>query len=286
MSSNSWTVEDDSWVRNEARKLLESKPEQHRCHKLFTHHQQKLEKARQSIKKRKITRKNQADALAARIQAVVPLVAPTQLNCTLNNTYLHDQIVFRKQFDNKIKAISHYINKDAMLALGFSTITNALVTIAIGIRAWYLRDLTEDIRRSSPSPVYVLVILVEAGAIMCFTQILNLTLNIIMAQNYVNGLTLAASVASVIGDTVASSYPALIVIVLSFRGSMLDGATNVVAGMSLGIEETVEPNMREERQLTTLRFEPGCSIESRDASKGSARDTCGEKKKSSCLEIR
>ncbi|KAH8795164.1 hypothetical protein DL96DRAFT_1649433 [Flagelloscypha sp. PMI_526] len=56
--------------------------------------------------------------------------------------------------------------------LGFSTATNALVTIAIGVRAWHHRDLTQDIRRSSPSPVYVLVILVEAGAILCFTQVM------------------------------------------------------------------------------------------------------------------
>ena len=75
--------------------------------------------------------------------------------------------------------------------LGISTLSNVLVTTAIGIRAWYEpttpcsrmciheylslrrhhRELAQNLRRSSTSPVSVLVILVEAGALLCFTQV-------------------------------------------------------------------------------------------------------------------
>ncbi|KAH8823176.1 hypothetical protein DL96DRAFT_1683337 [Flagelloscypha sp. PMI_526] len=173
------------------------------------------------------------------------------------------------------------------IQLGFSTITNALVTIAIGIRAWHHRNLTKDIRRSSSSPVYVLVILVEAGAALFLTQTLNLTMTILMGNGYHNSLTHAAVVLTVIGDTVAASYPTLIVIVLSFRGSMLDeGATNVVEGMSFDVERVVGPNMQEERQLTIARFEPGEPMEQRDASGGEALREDAWEKNGSRPEIR
>ncbi|KAH8809703.1 hypothetical protein DL96DRAFT_1426901, partial [Flagelloscypha sp. PMI_526] len=60
MSSDVWTSEDDSWVRKQARGLLESKPEQRRCRQLFIHHQQKLQSARIALKRRETNRENQA----------------------------------------------------------------------------------------------------------------------------------------------------------------------------------------------------------------------------------
>ena len=64
------------------------------------------------------------------------------------------------------------------------------------------------------------------------------------------------------------------------------GATNVVEGVSLDVEAAVGPNMREDRQLTTIRFESGDSIESRDASERALREGGWEKKDGSRPEIR
>ncbi|KAH8818797.1 hypothetical protein DL96DRAFT_1820194 [Flagelloscypha sp. PMI_526] len=117
--------------------------------------------------------------------------------------------------------------------LAVSAITNGVVTIAIGIRAWRHRELTKDLRRASSNPVYILLILVEAGALLCLTQILNLTMAImgfLLGYNSTSPYRLAGAVISIFGDTVIAAYPSLTVIVLSFRGSMLESPTNLLPG--------------------------------------------------------
>ncbi|KAH8822328.1 hypothetical protein DL96DRAFT_1714662 [Flagelloscypha sp. PMI_526] len=129
--------------------------------------------------------------------------------------------------------------------LGFSTVTNAVVTIAIGIRAWHHRELTKDLRRTSSSPVYVLIVLVEAGAFLCFTQVVNLVMTI-CSFSFGSGpnspFSLTGFIFGAIGDTVAAAYPALIVIVLSFCGSMLD-ATHPSAGTLYRSEGVTDKNI-------------------------------------------
>ncbi|KAH8822276.1 hypothetical protein DL96DRAFT_1819802 [Flagelloscypha sp. PMI_526] len=142
--------------------------------------------------------------------------------------------------------------------LGISTFTNALATSAIGIRAWHHRELTQNLRRSSASPVFVMVLLVEAGALLCFTQCLNLSINvtgIFYGKEFTNPWTIASVVMSLVGDTVAAAYPALIVVVLSLRGSML-GNTHNVASRSLDLGgNTNLPEMQQDTgRLTSIQF--------------------------------
>ncbi|KAH8823726.1 hypothetical protein DL96DRAFT_235767 [Flagelloscypha sp. PMI_526] len=145
--------------------------------------------------------------------------------------------------------------------LAFSTITNTVVTIAIGIRAWHHRALAKDLRRTSSQPINILLALVEAGALLCFTQVVNLTLVIcgfLLGSRITSPFLLAAVVFSIFGDTVAAAYPALIVIILSFRGSTLEQTSDLPLGM-LTHAEGIASKMGEragggEGRLTTIQF--------------------------------
>ncbi|KAH8822329.1 hypothetical protein DL96DRAFT_348215 [Flagelloscypha sp. PMI_526] len=166
--------------------------------------------------------------------------------------------------------------------LGFSTITNAGVTIAIGIRAWHHRELTKDLRRTSSNPVYALLVLVEAGAFLCFTQVLNLVLSICEVHygsvpNH--PFALAASVSGSIGDTVAAAYPALIVIVLSFHGSMLDGTHQLAGTLYRSDGGMAEMEQGIEGRLPTIQFAvSGQSLETRTRSNSTSMGTNQEGK--------
>ncbi|KAH8822244.1 hypothetical protein DL96DRAFT_1620545 [Flagelloscypha sp. PMI_526] len=156
--------------------------------------------------------------------------------------------------------------------LAFSTITNGVVTIAIGIRAWHHRELTKDLRRTSSNPVYILLVLVEAGAFLCITQTLNLImafLGFFLGASLTSPYLLTGMVFSIFGDTVAAAYPALIVIVLSFRGSMLERTHQGLTGTLYRSEGgVVEMQQGREGRLTTIQFAAsgGQSIDSRTRS--------------------
>ncbi|KAH8823763.1 hypothetical protein DL96DRAFT_1615411 [Flagelloscypha sp. PMI_526] len=166
--------------------------------------------------------------------------------------------------------------------LAFSTTTNGIVTIAIGIRAWHIREQTKELRRTSSSSAYILIVMVEAGALLCFTQILNLTmavLSIFFGQQLLSPCLLAASVFSVFGDTVAAAYPALIVIVFSFRGSMLD-ATNISPGTLYRSDGNALERQQGVGGLTTIQFATEQSPTSRIASNStSLHEDQGKKEK-------
>ncbi|KAH8822152.1 hypothetical protein DL96DRAFT_1620335 [Flagelloscypha sp. PMI_526] len=142
--------------------------------------------------------------------------------------------------------------------LGFSIFTNIMATAAIGVRAWQHHSTTQNIRRSSSSPLSVLIVLVEAGAILCVAQIIILTMGILgflRLHRLTSPYWLTAVVLGAFGDTVVAAYPALTVIILSAQSSILDRTEYAYYNSTTGSErDTVELAHREAR-VTRLRFE-------------------------------
>ncbi|KAH8801240.1 hypothetical protein DL96DRAFT_789811 [Flagelloscypha sp. PMI_526] len=154
----------------------------------------------------------------------------------------------------RLNGISQYLYP---VQLAFSVITNGVATIAIGIRAWHHRELTKDIGRTSSSPLSILLALVEAGAFLCFTQVVNLTMytfGFLVKYKINSPYLLAAVVFAGFGDTVAAGYPALIVIVLSYQGSLLE-RTSHVSSTAYDPEERDGSEMQEGgERITTIQF--------------------------------
>ncbi|KAH8801257.1 hypothetical protein DL96DRAFT_1564012 [Flagelloscypha sp. PMI_526] len=158
--------------------------------------------------------------------------------------------------------------------LSFSIAVNGAATIAIGIKAWQHRVLTRDIRNASSGPVYILIVVVEAGAFLCFTQMMNLAMfivGVLIDYKIDSPFLLAASVLSAFGDTVVAAYPALIVTVLSFRGSVLEKTTSMLFSTVIYEERESKEVQQRGGRLTTIQFAGSSqSLDSvTDASRGS-----------------
>ncbi|KAH8801256.1 hypothetical protein DL96DRAFT_1635725 [Flagelloscypha sp. PMI_526] len=143
------------------------------------------------------------------------------------------------------------------IQLAFSVAANGAATIAIGIRAWHHRVLMKEIRNTASGPVYILLVVVEAGAFLCVTQITNLTIfivGVLIEYKIDSPFLLAASVLSAFGDTVAAAYPALIVNFLSVRGSVLENTTSVLFSTVIYEGREMQEVQQGGGRLTSIQF--------------------------------
>ncbi|KAH8831787.1 hypothetical protein DL96DRAFT_848050 [Flagelloscypha sp. PMI_526] len=137
-----------------------------------------------------------------------------------------------------------------------STITNTIATAFIGVMAWrhksFIREHQAE-RSSSPSSgLHILLLLVEAGVLLCFTQTINVVLtvavNLFGASSYSSPLSLAQLVFSNFGDAVAAVYPSLMVIIIFLRGSTLGDNATLFSGSANDVEA------QQGSRLTTIEF--------------------------------
>ncbi|KAH8831785.1 hypothetical protein DL96DRAFT_1706196 [Flagelloscypha sp. PMI_526] len=133
-----------------------------------------------------------------------------------------------------------------------STITNAIATAFIGHKS-FIRE--HQAQQSSPtsSALHILLLLVEAGVLLCFAQTLNVALavavDLIDTRTFSNPLSLAQLVFSNFGEAVAAAYPSLMVIILFLRGSTLGDNTTLFPRSANDAEA-------QQGRSTTIEFAP------------------------------
>ncbi|KAH8806798.1 hypothetical protein DL96DRAFT_1822157 [Flagelloscypha sp. PMI_526] len=128
------------------------------------------------------------------------------------------------------------------VALLFSVVVNAFSTSLIGYQIWIHRARIKKSSLNSSLPLRMLVLVVEAGLALCVIQIVNASVSIassfIRHAEPLDALSLSTDILGPFGDSVAASYPSLIVIIMAYRHSVLDtmtqnslGGGNVTATM-------------------------------------------------------
>ncbi|KAH8792258.1 hypothetical protein DL96DRAFT_1658810 [Flagelloscypha sp. PMI_526] len=135
----------------------------------------------------------------------------------------------------------------------FSVLANAIATAAIGIKAWQHRKSLDVFRRQSSSAIFILILLVEAGCVLCFIQTANAVLQVLTVfGNFTSQAAELGSIAfSCFCDTFVAAYPSLIVIVIAIQGSMFGEKSSFIFGSANMIQDD---KIRKARTLTSIRF--------------------------------
>ncbi|KAH8831786.1 hypothetical protein DL96DRAFT_1589036 [Flagelloscypha sp. PMI_526] len=165
-------------------------------------------------------------------------------------TFVGPYLVARVPKDN------HILTALYAAQLFLSTITNAIATTFIGVMAWRHKTFIREhqVQKSSltSSGLHILLLLVEAGALLCFAQTINVVLSVLLdlidTSTFSNPLSLAQLVFSDFGDAVAAAYPSLMVIILSLRGSALEDNTTLFPNSANDVEA------QQGGRLTTIEF--------------------------------
>ncbi|KAH8806880.1 hypothetical protein DL96DRAFT_1630014 [Flagelloscypha sp. PMI_526] len=125
---------------------------------------------------------------------------------------------------------------------------NALATSLIGYQAWKHRVQVREISRKSSSTLQILILLVEAGFILCVIQIVNASISIsssfIRATDPLDPLSLSTVIWTPFGDSYAAAYPSLIVIIMAYKFSVLDSVISPNSSEPRGKVTTILASMQ------------------------------------------
>ncbi|KAH8806875.1 hypothetical protein DL96DRAFT_1686077 [Flagelloscypha sp. PMI_526] len=142
-------------------------------------------------------------------------------SCLLQGIF---RAVFIFETPNDTKAVQQSTVYAATLL--FSVVVNAAATSLIGYKAWMHRADIRKNSRKSTNTLKLLILLVEAGFILCFIQIVNASVSIsssfVRQTDPLASLALANVVWTPFGDSYAAAYPSLIVIILGYKYSVLE----------------------------------------------------------------
>jgi hypothetical protein len=118
----------------------------------------------------------------------------------------------------------------SITGLLLSTALNALASVLFGIRAWKhqtrLRQTSASM--SSSRSLKVLLVVMEGGFFLCALQLISsfISVGLLLQPSAIDPLapiSLAQIVMDTVTDNVAATYPSLVVVILAFQRSAMDG---------------------------------------------------------------